>query len=121
VRLLPAPLTKGLHSDLGSLPALLKDDPDPLVPGRPDRCPGRGSLPVRPNRPPTPRSGAYYSGMEFFATHKAEILRGLDNLQEVEALFQGKRFVLRSQLIGQAHKAFKAAGVALPPTLRDKA
>ena len=51
----------------------------------------------------------------------AEILRGLENLQEVEALFQGKRFVLRSQVLGQAHKAFMAAGVALPPTLREKA
>jgi hypothetical protein len=50
----------------------------------------------------------------------AEILRGLDNLQEVEALFQGKHFVLRSQVLGQAHKAFMAAGVALPPTLREK-
>lgn len=51
----------------------------------------------------------------------SEILRGLDNLQEVEALFQGKRFVLRSQVVGDAHKAFMAAGVALPPTLREKA
>jgi len=51
----------------------------------------------------------------------AEILRGLDNLQEVEAVFQGKPFVLRSQVLGQAHKAFMAAGVALPPTLREKA
>jgi transposase len=51
----------------------------------------------------------------------AEILRGLDSLQEVEALFQGKRFVLRSQALGQAHKAFMAAGVALPPALREKA
>ena len=50
----------------------------------------------------------------------AEILRGLDNLQEVEALFQGKRFVLRSQVVGEAHKAFMAAGVALPPTLREQ-
>jgi transposase len=50
----------------------------------------------------------------------AEILRGLDNLQEVEALFQGKRFVLRSQVLGHAHKALMAAGVALPPTLREK-
>jgi len=50
----------------------------------------------------------------------SEILRGLDNLQEVEALFQGKRFVLRSQVVGDAHKAFMAAGVALPPTLREK-
>jgi hypothetical protein len=51
----------------------------------------------------------------------AEILRGLDNLQEVQARFQGKRFVLRSQVLGQAHQAFMAAGVALPPTLREKA
>jgi hypothetical protein len=51
----------------------------------------------------------------------AEILRGLDNLQEVEALFQGQRFVMRSQVIGQAHKACLAAGVALPPTLREQA
>jgi hypothetical protein len=50
----------------------------------------------------------------------AEIVRGLDHLQEVEALFQGKRFVMRSQVLGQAHKAFMAAGVALPPTLREK-
>lgn len=51
----------------------------------------------------------------------AEIVRGLDNLQEVEAVFQGKHFVLRSQVLGHAHKAFVAAGVALPPTLREKA
>ena len=50
----------------------------------------------------------------------AEIVRGLDNLQEVEAVFQGKHFVLRSELVGQAHKAVRAAGVALPPTLREK-
>jgi hypothetical protein len=49
-----------------------------------------------------------------------EILRGLDNLHEVEAVFQGKHFILRSQVVGQAHKAFQAAGVALPPTLREK-
>jgi hypothetical protein len=51
----------------------------------------------------------------------AGILRGWDNLQEVEALFQGKRFVLRSQVLGDAHKACMAAGVALPPTRREMA
>ena len=40
----------------------------------------------------------------------AEILRGLDNLQEVEARFQGKHFILRNQLMDQSHKAFMAAG-----------
>ena len=49
----------------------------------------------------------------------AEIVRGLDNLQEVEAVFQGRRFILRSQLMGQAHKAIRAAGVAVPPTIRE--
>jgi len=49
----------------------------------------------------------------------AEIVRGLDNVHEVEARFQGKRFALRSQLQGQAGKAFAAAGVALPPSLRS--
>jgi hypothetical protein len=51
----------------------------------------------------------------------AEVVRGLDNLHEVEAVFQGKHFILRSQVLGHAHKAFLAAGVALPPTLREKA
>jgi transposase len=32
----------------------------------------------------------------------AEVIRGLDNLQEVEAEFQGHRFVFRSQIIGNA-------------------
>jgi transposase len=49
----------------------------------------------------------------------AEILRGLQNLQEVEAAFQGRRFFLRSHLLGQAHKAIRAAGVAVPPTIRE--
>ena len=51
----------------------------------------------------------------------AEILRGLDKLQEVGAKFQDKRFVLRCQVLGQAHKALMAAEVALPATLREVA
>lgn len=49
----------------------------------------------------------------------AEVLRGLDNLQEVEASFRGRRYLLRSSLIGHAHKAVRAAGVAVPPTIRE--
>ena len=49
----------------------------------------------------------------------AEILRGLDHLHEVEALFSGKRYLLRSQLVGDAHKAIRAVGLAIPPTLRQ--
>lgn len=49
----------------------------------------------------------------------AEVIRGLDNLQEVEAEFQGGRFLLRSQIIAHASQALKAAEVAAPPTLRE--
>lgn len=49
----------------------------------------------------------------------AEVLRGLDNLQEVEAVFRGRRYLLRSQLLGDAHQAIRAVGVAVPPTVRE--
>lgn len=42
-----------------------------------------------------------------------------DELQEIEAVFQGRRFLLRSQLVGHAHVAIAATGVAVPPTLRE--
>jgi DDE family transposase len=48
----------------------------------------------------------------------AEVIRGLDSLQEVEADLQGQRYVLRSQIIGDASQALRGAGVAAPPTLR---
>jgi len=48
-----------------------------------------------------------------------EVIRGLDALQQVEARFQGRRFLLRSELTGHASQAVRAAGVALPPTLRE--
>jgi transposase len=49
----------------------------------------------------------------------AEVIRGLDNLQQVEANFQGRRFLFRSQLTAHASQAVCATGVALPPTLRE--
>jgi transposase len=48
-----------------------------------------------------------------------EVIRGLDALQQVEANFQGRRFLLRSQLTAHASQAVRATGVALPPTLRE--
>jgi len=48
-----------------------------------------------------------------------EVTRDLDELHEVEAVFQGHRFRLPGQLVGQAHKVFAAAGVSVPPTLRE--
>jgi len=49
----------------------------------------------------------------------AEVIRGLDNLQQVELLLQGSRFLLRSQLKGDASQALRAAEVALPPVLEE--
>jgi hypothetical protein len=49
----------------------------------------------------------------------AEVLRGLDQLQEVEAIFRGRHYLLRSQFTGDAHKAIRAAGLVVPPTIRE--
>jgi hypothetical protein len=51
----------------------------------------------------------------------AEVIRGLDGLQQVEATLQGRRFLLRSHLQGHAAQALRAAAVAIPPTLRELA
>jgi len=40
-------------------------------------------------------------------------------LQQVEANFQGRRFLFRSQLTADASQAVRATGVAIPPTLRE--
>jgi hypothetical protein len=43
----------------------------------------------------------------------------LDNLQEVEAEFQGHRFVMRGHVVGDAMQAIRGAGAALLPTIRE--
>ena len=48
-----------------------------------------------------------------------EVIRGLDALQQVEANFQGRHFLFRSQLTAHASQAVRATGVAIPPTLRE--
>jgi len=49
-----------------------------------------------------------------------EVIRGLDVLQQVEANFQGRRFLFRSQLTAHASQAVRATGVAIPHlTLRE--
>ena len=45
--------------------------------------------------------------------------RGLDNLQQVELLLQGSRFLLRSEIKGHASQAIRAAEVAMPPALQE--
>jgi Transposase DDE domain len=48
-----------------------------------------------------------------------EVIRGLDALQQLEANFQGRRFLFRSQLATHASQAVRVTGVAIPPTLRE--
>jgi hypothetical protein len=40
-------------------------------------------------------------------------------LQQVQANFQGRRFLFRSQLTAHASQAVRATGVAIPPTLQE--
>jgi len=49
----------------------------------------------------------------------ADVIRDVDQLQVVEVEQDGKRFRLRSQTKGACGRAFQAAGVALPPTVRQ--
>ncbi|MEI6515120.1 MAG: transposase, partial [bacterium] len=53
------------------------------------------------------------------ASEWGEVIRGLNALQEVKAVFNGHHFLLRSQLTGDSHKAIRAAGVAVPPTIKE--
>jgi len=49
----------------------------------------------------------------------ADIKLDLDSLTEVELEHGGKRFILRSQPNGTCSTVFRAAGVALPPNIRN--
>jgi transposase len=49
----------------------------------------------------------------------ADVIRDVNRLEEVEIEQDGKRFVLRTHSTGTCGKVFQAAGVALPPTLRQ--
>lgn len=51
----------------------------------------------------------------------AQVVRDLDRLEEVELDKDGKRFLLRTATAGVSGKVFKAAGVALPATIRQVA
>lgn len=49
----------------------------------------------------------------------ADVIQDLDRLQVVEVEQNGKRFLLRSELQGTCGAVFRAAGVAVPPTVRQ--
>jgi transposase len=49
----------------------------------------------------------------------ADVIRDLERVQQVEVEHQGHRFHLRSELAGTAGRVFQAAGVAVPPPVRQ--
>ena len=49
----------------------------------------------------------------------ADVVRDVERLRLVEVEHEGKRIWLRSEAQGMCGKAFQAAGVALPPTVRQ--
>jgi transposase len=65
------------------------------------------------------------SELEFRLAERGEsfewmsIIRDLDRVEEIEIAKYGNRFLLRTEAPGAAGKVFQAAGVALPPTLRQ--
>jgi hypothetical protein len=49
-----------------------------------------------------------------------DVIRDLDQLEEIELESNGKTFLLRNAAKGCCGKVFQAVGVALPPTIREK-
>lgn len=49
----------------------------------------------------------------------ADVIRDLEGLEEIEIEQDGKRFLLRTEATGTCGKVFQAAGVAMPPTVRQ--
>jgi transposase len=49
----------------------------------------------------------------------ADIVRDVDAIEEVEITHENKQFIIRNEVSGVAGKALQAAGVALPPVLRE--
>jgi hypothetical protein len=56
-----------------------------------------------------------------FRPEWGDVLRDLDRLQEVEIAKDGQQVILRTPATGTVGPLFKAAGIALPPNIRDPA
>ena len=56
-----------------------------------------------------------------FRPEWGDVVLDLERLQEIEVAQDGKRFILRTPTTGGTGKLFQAAGVALPPNIRELA
>jgi transposase len=50
----------------------------------------------------------------------ADIMNDIDMVEEIEVSHQSKNFIIRTECSGVAGKVFQAAGIALPPVLREQ-
>jgi hypothetical protein len=50
----------------------------------------------------------------------ADIISDIDQLEDIEVTHRSKKFTIRTECKGVAGKVFQAAGVALPPVLREQ-
>ena len=48
-----------------------------------------------------------------------DIIRDLETMDDVEIADEGKRFLMRTGTVGCCGKVFQAAGIAMPPTIRQ--
>jgi hypothetical protein len=55
-----------------------------------------------------------------FVLEWKDVIRDLDNMDELEIEEDGKRFLLRTGASGCCGKVFQAAGVAMPPMIRQR-
>ena len=92
--------------------------PFPALPGTsrkalpaPNTPPGN---PLPSARPTTSLEGCGQPSFEW-----ADVIQDLDRLQMVEVEQNGKRFLLRSEVQGTCGTVFRAAGVAVPPTVQQ--
>ena len=58
-------------------------------------------------------------GLKGYDFEWADIKQDLQPLQEITITEEGRSIVIRSEAIGTCGKVFQAAGVALPPTIRE--
>jgi len=50
----------------------------------------------------------------------ADIINDIDKIEEIEVTHRSKKFIIRTECSGVAGKVFQAAGISLPPVLRQQ-
>ncbi len=65
-------------------------------------------------------NGTYINGLiGIYELNNVPLLRDLDRIQEATIVKDGKSVTTRTVVAGQVGRVFQAAGVALPPNMRE--